>query len=361
MKIEKIVIQDYKMFKDFEIDFLDSNDNPLDLIVIAGINGSGKTSLLEFVYEALYIRNDIKGSINLDARSFIYDDISLNKVEISNNKLARMIFDKYKAKDFDIVCSLIREKIHYFKAQEQKISDIKKEIVKYIDDFIYEKELSAKEAYEKLKDFMNNIFNDMDMQISFKSLDKDKNIYFENRSGETISIDSLSTGEKELLSKVFYLYVSDIKDSIIMIDEPEISLHPSWQNRVVNIYKNFAKKNNNQIIIATHSPQIISSTPDESLRILVKENEKIKAYSKNAYGMKIDKALIEIMGVNEIRAVDVENKYNLVKNKILANDTKSDEFKKDFEELEVMMKNDNIDFGLLKLELLRREKNASSN
>ncbi len=361
MKIEKIVIQDYKMFKDFEIDFLDSNNNPLDLIVIAGINGSGKTSLFEFVYEVLYSMKDLKGRMNLDATTFVFNKISLDKMEINNKNFLSVLIDKYEGKNLSVVSSLIREKIHYVKAQEQKIDDIKKEIVKYIDDFIYEKELSAKEAYEKLKDFMNNIFNDMDMQISFKSLDKDKNIYFENRSGETISIDSLSTGEKELLSKVFYLYVSDIKDSIIMIDEPEISLHPSWQNRVVNIYKNFAKKNNNQIIIATHSPQIISSTPDESLRILVKENEKIKAYSKNAYGMKIDKALIEIMGVNEIRAVDVENKYNLVKNKILANDTKSDEFKKDFEELEVMMKNDNIDFGLLKLELLRREKNASSN
>jgi predicted ATPase len=360
MKIEKIVIQDYKMFKDFEIDFLDSNDNPLDLIVIAGINGSGKTSLFEFAYEALSNTKDINGIINLDATTFIFDNKSFGKIEITENISTNLI------KNFGIENLMkfkepFKEKIHYVKAQEQKIDDIKKEIVKYIDNFIYEKELSAKEAYEKLKDFMNNIFNDMDMQISFKSLDKDKNIYFENRNGETISIDTLSTGEKELLSKVFYLYIFDIKDSIIMIDEPEISLHPSWQNRVVNIYKNFAKKNNNQIIIATHSPQIISSTPDESLRILVKENEKIKAYSKNAYGMKIDKALIEIMGVDEIRAVDVEKKYNLVKNKILANDTKSDEFKKDFEELEVMMKNDNIDLGLLKLELLRREKNASSN
>lgn len=37
----------------------------------------------------------------------------------------------------------------------------------------------------KLKDFMKNIFDDMEMQISFKSLDKGKNICFENRSGET--------------------------------------------------------------------------------------------------------------------------------------------------------------------------------
>jgi predicted ATP-dependent endonuclease of OLD family len=302
---------------------------------------------------------DLKGSINLDATTFVFDSKSFGKIEVTEN-ISRNLIKFFGIENLTKFREPFKEKIHYFKAQEQRIGDIKKEIVKYVDNYIYEEELSAKDAYEKLKDFMNNIFDDMDMQISFKALDKDKNIYFENKNGETISIDTLSTGEKELLSKVFYLYISDIKDSIIMIDEPEISLHPSWQNRVINIYKNFAKKNNNQIIIATHSPQIISSTPDESLRILVKENEKIKAYSKNAYGMKIDKALIEIMGVNEIRAVDVENKYNLVKNKILANDTKSGEFKKDFEDLEVMMRNDSIDFGLLKLELLRREKNASS-
>lgn len=60
------------------------------------------------------------------------------------------------------------KKIHYFKAQDQKIDDIK-EIIKYVDNYIYEEGLSAKEAYEKLKDFMKNIFDDMEMQISFKS------------------------------------------------------------------------------------------------------------------------------------------------------------------------------------------------
>lgn len=360
MKIEKIVIQDYKVFKDFEIDFLDKNNNPLDLIVIAGINGSGKTSLFEFIYDALYNVKDINGNINLDATSFVFDNKSFGKIEVTEN-ISRNFIKTFGIEHLIKFREPFKEKIHYFKAQEQKIGDIKKEIIKYVDNFIYEEGLSAKEAYEKLKDFMTDIFDDMEIQICFKSLDKDKKIYFENTIGETISIDTLSTGEKELLSKIFYLYISDIKDSIIMIDEPEISLHPSWQNRVVNIYKNFTKKNNNQIIIATHSPQIISSTPDESLRILVKENEKIKAYSKNAYGMKIDKALIEIMGVSEIRAIDVEKKYNLVKNKILANDIKSNEFKKDFEELEDMMRNDDVDFGFLKLELLRRERNASSN
>jgi len=46
MKIRKICLKKYKMFSDVTMDFTDSNGKTLDTIVIAGINGSGKTSLL---------------------------------------------------------------------------------------------------------------------------------------------------------------------------------------------------------------------------------------------------------------------------------------------------------------------------
>jgi len=62
----------------------------------------------------------------------------------------------------------------------------------------------------------------------------------------------------------------DLKDSVILIDEPELSLHPNWQNHILRVYKNIANQGNNQLIVATHSPQIISSTPNQSLRILIK-------------------------------------------------------------------------------------------
>ncbi len=48
MKIKNLHIEEYKVLKDFDIDFLDSDDNP------AGVNGSRKTTLLEFVTKCKY-------------------------------------------------------------------------------------------------------------------------------------------------------------------------------------------------------------------------------------------------------------------------------------------------------------------
>jgi len=358
MKIEKIQINDYKIFKDFNINFLDNKNKPLNLVVLAGINGSGKTSLFEFIQNKLSNKSkNINGIIDIDATSFIFNGISFGKETITD--LSISLITKYKGIDnLNKSKTLFIKRILYIKAQEQKTNDIKIEIVKYIDNLIYEDGLSAKQAYEKLSEKLDTIFEGLDLQIKFSGLDRDKKIYFKNLLDEKISIDILSTGEKEILSKIFFLFISDIKDSIILIDEPEISLHPSWQNRVVKIYKEFAKLNNNQIILATHSPQIIGSTPNESLRILAKENGNIKVYSENAYGMDVNMALTDIMGVKELRDIELQKKYDKVKDMILSNNFISDNFNKEFNELEKMMENDPIDFGLLKLELLKREKNA---
>ncbi len=46
MKLRKVYIDNYKMFKDFDISFVGQNDEALPIVVLAGVNGSGKTSLL---------------------------------------------------------------------------------------------------------------------------------------------------------------------------------------------------------------------------------------------------------------------------------------------------------------------------
>jgi predicted ATP-binding protein involved in virulence len=354
LKIEKIEIDDYKVFKNFKIDFLDSENNPLDLIVLAGINGSGKTTLFEYIIKTFELEpNILTGKITTNKKGLI----NKNKIVIVNHPTQNSD-EKYGINAREIFIAEFN--ITYIEAKALNIG-IKEEILKYIDFLIYEQLFSAKEAYSELKKEINNIFDGFNLEVQFSNIDKNKNIFFTNSLNEKISIDDLSTGEKELLNKVFSLYTSDIKDSVILIDEPEISLHPSWQNRIVKIYTNFAKQNNNQIIIATHSPQIIASTPNESLRILVKENNSIKAISKNAYGMDINKALTDIMGVNELRDVEVENQYEKVKNMVHKNLYKEEGFQNEFDKLENMMENDNIEFGFLKLELLKRQQNASNN
>lgn len=83
IKIRSIYIESYKMFNNFHINFLDKNDKITPIIVIAGINGSGKTNLLE------YIKN-FETSPKFDCEDYI--DIYLNG---SNTRIKKN--SKYKS------------------------------------------------------------------------------------------------------------------------------------------------------------------------------------------------------------------------------------------------------------------------
>jgi predicted ATP-binding protein involved in virulence len=68
-------------------------------------------------------------------------------------------------------------------------------------------------------------------------------------------------------------------NSIILIDEPEISLHPEWQQRYINLLMNtFEGFYNCKFIIATHSPLVISNLKSSNCYILpMTESEIINA------------------------------------------------------------------------------------
>jgi len=82
--------------------------------------------------------------------------------------------------------------------------------------------------------------------------------------GESIdAIDSsvLSAGEKQMLS--FLCYNAFYENSVIFIDEPELSLHPDWQRRLFPIL--LKQQASNQFVVATHSPFIYSKYEDKEL------------------------------------------------------------------------------------------------
>jgi predicted ATPase len=78
---------------------------------------------------------------------------------------------------------------------------------------------------------------------------------------EAISSDSLSAGEKQVLS--FLCYNAFANQSCIFIDEPEISLHVDWQRLLFPIL--LKQSTGNQFIVATHSPFIYSKYADKEL------------------------------------------------------------------------------------------------
>ncbi len=82
-------------------------------------------------------------------------------------------------------------------------------------------------------------------------------------AANAISSDSLSAGEKQMLS--FICYNAFYSDAPIFIDEPELSLHVDWQRQLFGILER--QKSNNQFIIATHSPFIYSKFGDKELQL----------------------------------------------------------------------------------------------
>lgn len=82
-------------------------------------------------------------------------------------------------------------------------------------------------------------------------------------AANAINSDALSAGEKQMLS--FIAYNAFYSDSIVMIDEPELSLHVDWQRQLFPTL--LAQQTSNQFIIATHSPFIYSKYPDKEIQI----------------------------------------------------------------------------------------------
>lgn len=82
------------------------------------------------------------------------------------------------------------------------------------------------------------------------------------KDGGEFDFNDASSGEASILTTLIALIPELEDNSLVVIDEPEISLHPSWQYRYVNLLdKILSKKRGCHIVIATHSHFIISDLP----------------------------------------------------------------------------------------------------
>lgn len=76
-----------------------------------------------------------------------------------------------------------------------------------------------------------------------------------------IPLESLSSGEKQLLQILLECLAAG--DNPVLIDEPELSLHVDWQNRLIRNMRVVNKES--QIIMATHSPEIMANLSDSRI------------------------------------------------------------------------------------------------
>ena len=75
-------------------------------------------------------------------------------------------------------------------------------------------------------------------------------------------LTKLSSGEQNEVFLLFKLIFEVPNKSVLLIDEPELSLHVAWQLQFIKDIKEIAKAREIQIVIATHSPEIVSESMD---------------------------------------------------------------------------------------------------
>ena len=151
-----------------------------------------------------------------------------------------------------------------------------------------------------------------------------------------IDINSLSSWEKQIVYKWAY-FIKDknsIKWAIWIIDEPEISLHPLWQEKILDYYKFLFKDENNnqtsQLFIATHSPYLLQNVDSETDVIILFPNwerlSSLKKYLWDSPSLSVINYFVFKIPTNELH--DELLWYIQYKTKIYEND-KLDKFFKD--------------------------------
>lgn len=124
--------------------------------------------------------------------------------------------------------------------------------------------------YEVYKKFINQLdmFTDMiNNRLHFKSLriTRNEGITLIDDNKNSIKLSSLSSGEKQEIVMFFELIFSVSEGVLLLIDEPEISLHIAWQKIFMDDLERIVQMKKINVIVATHSPQIISNHWDKQI------------------------------------------------------------------------------------------------
>jgi|GEM_PF-1053524 len=158
---------------------------------------------------------------------------------------------------------------------------------------------------DSLKD-IRKFFDDFFMPMRFKDVQIDCSPFkfiVETPKG-LIDIDDLSSGEKEILYTFIHFHQLNPENAVILFDEVDAHLHPDLERRYLSVFKRMAQRN--QILLTTHSPEIMVAAGSESLFTLNKNQcgKGVNQLSRVTESEELHSALSEIMGSNGMVSIN---------------------------------------------------------
>lgn len=287
--LKTINIQSLFGFYSYSLPIINSDNNAISFIT--GPNGYGKTTILRiinFLYNQQY---DLLANILFDKLELLFDDgyileVSQERtieqeenmdVEGYTNVQLNMHFFHQSRNDFHE-----NFKWNSHSSQEFIINNFSTYLSSHPIYFIKDNRLyhrdqssvkqNAINLSKLLNDPKNNQSNSFQQKVSaFKKIINsygftNKTLQIAPRYGyrfiatnndsSILSYDNLSSGEQHILIMTYDLLFNADDDSLILIDEPELSFHLEWQGIFLNLLETICQLRSIQCIVCTHSPEI---------------------------------------------------------------------------------------------------------
>ena len=322
--IKTVKWKDHPSLGNLELDFCKDDGAPYNTIILAGENGTGKTTVLETLSEFLtlgsiknfeYIRYIANGENYLARPSNVHDTPGYHvRIKESTGEEKDVLCgkgvneDRIKKDLLDIrhggcVYSKARSGFHINNVDSVKTSLIDNNkyendatdnftsIIQLLvdiksqdnEDWANECKIGTKRDYNmdffpnsrmfRFENAFSNFFSDSMKFKNITTLSNKKDIIFE-KHGKDISINNLSTGEKQIVFRGAHLLKNSkaIEGGFVLIDEPELSMHPKWQEKILQYYRNLFTENEEQkvqMIFATHSEYVLKEALNHKDDILI--------------------------------------------------------------------------------------------
>lgn len=330
-KIRKVEFINHPILGDLTLDFCDASGHAVDTVIFAGENGVGKSTILNALYSLTSHNLNFEANVEFERQDqpvtlkfywkqlyngqrYIYiadgsgwDVYSADKEQQRKYPLYGIFSDvdiNFHSNNLSNVTSLtLDRKTESRRSSNNLPTEVKQLLIdiQALDDAdiaywvkknpgVNNDKMDVAERIPRFTKAFSKMFDDLEYN-RIDNVDGHKAILF-SKNGRVIPIDALSSGEKQIVYRGCFLLedANAMNGAFVFIDEPEISLHPKWQMKVMDYYKGIftdeSGKQTSQIFAVTHSPFIIHNENRKNDKVIVlarDSNGKIVVKDKPAY------------------------------------------------------------------------------
>lgn len=274
------------------------------------LKNSSKKSVTNEIFKELNLKRQISVNYILKSNQ-ILSDSKFKSIKASYKKTGTITTQHIKIfKEIIVSNNSTRGKLKNYKIQRfiENTSQVK-EILEFLLNnekfeknnvlqYVWEDEINNEDLGKNIL-FLSNI----DIYIILREIGLLRFDTFNVYRNEYFDFNNVSSGEFHFLS-LFSSILSNIeKNSLIIIDEPEISLHPNWQNKLLDtlspIFVSFPET---QVIVASHSHLMVSSLKKSKSSLISMKNVDSQIQIKNldtlnTFGWSAEQILFDVFGM----------------------------------------------------------------